>query len=201
MKEQKLNVRNYLELNGEKVYLKPLGKEYLEEYWQNFEDSSIESTIFTGTQGVFKRDDFERYLGNIASDQSRVDFLIFSKESNEILGEVVLNDIYRNNRSANIRVAINRKQDFGCGYGTEAIILALNYGFGMLNLHRVELSVLTFNERAIHVYEKIGFQREGVQRDAWYFNHKYYDLMTMSILEDEFRERYQIDVDDLKDFM
>lgn len=201
MKEQKLNVINYLELIGEKVYLKPLGKEHLEEYWQNLENSSIESIIFTGTQQVLKRDGLVRYLDNISSDSSRVDLLIFSKETNQIVGEVVLNDIYRNNRSANIRVCISRKEDFGCGYGTEAIILALNYGFGMLNLHRIELTVFTFNERAIHVYEKIGFQREGVQRDVWYFNHKYYDFVMMSILEDEFRERYQIEGVDLKSFL
>ncbi|NLX61998.1 MAG: GNAT family N-acetyltransferase [Tissierellia bacterium] len=186
----KLNTKNFLELKGDKVYLKKLDKEYMEEYWQAFNSSSLESNIYTGTQQVFNKSDVERHLENISMDSSRVDFLIFAKESNKIVGEVVISDIYPNNRSAGIRIAIYRKEDFNKGYGSEALTLALSYGFGMLNLHRIELEVLPFNERAIHVYEKIGFKREGIKRDGTFYFNKYYDLITMSILEDEFREKY-----------
>ena len=71
----------------------------------------------------------------------------------------------------------------------------------MLNLHRIELEVLTFNERAIHVYEKIGFNREGIKRDGCYFDHQYYDLITMSILEDEFRTKNLNSADRLQDII
>lgn len=186
----RLSMRNFLELSGNLVYLKKLDKEYLEQYWENLSNCSIESTVFTGTQQVFSRSDIEVYLEDISQDRSRIDFLIFSKETNKLVGEVVINDIHRNNRSGSIRVSINRKEDFSKGYGSEAIVLALNYGFGMLNLHRIELEVFPFNERAIYVYEKIGFVREGIRRDGCFFNNKYYDMITMSILEEEFREKY-----------
>lgn len=186
------STRNYLELKGEYIYLKKLDPEYAEEYWETLYHSSIESVIFTGTQQIFGKSDTNNYLQEISSDRSRVDFLICSKETDKILGEVVINDIYRNNRSASLRIVINNKEDYNKGYGTESIILALNYAFGMLNLHRIELEVFPYNERAYHVYEKIGFIKEGVRRDGCFFNHKYYDTITMSILEDEFRNRYQI---------
>jgi RimJ/RimL family protein N-acetyltransferase len=64
----------------------------------------------------------------------------------------------------------------------------LDYGFGIANLHRIELDVFAFNERAIRTYEKLGFQREGVKRDMLYYNHQYHDAILMSILEHEFRE-------------
>jgi RimJ/RimL family protein N-acetyltransferase len=185
-----LNARNFLELKGNMVYLKKLDKEYLDKYSNSSDHCSIETTICTGTQAVFNKADIERYLEDISTDKSRIDFLIFSKESNQILGEVVINDIDRNNRSASVRIAVNRKEDFNKGYGTEAMVLALNYGFGMLNLHRIELEAFAFNERAIHVYEKIGFKKEGIRRDGWFYNHRYYDMVSMSILEDEFRQRY-----------
>lgn len=188
----KMNTRNFLELKGDLIYLKKLDKGHLEEYWENMDNSSVEAMIFTGSQQIFNKSDIERYLENISQDNSRIDFLIISKESNKIVGEVVINNIYRNDRNSNIRILINRKEDFSKGYGREALILALNYGFGMLNLHRIELEVFPFNERAIHVYEKIGFVREGIRRDGCYFNNKYYDMITMSILEDEFREKYNI---------
>lgn len=186
----KLDTRNFLELKGDLVYLKKLDPEYADKYWTNLNNCSIESMVFTGTQQIFSKSDIDEYLKNICSDRSRIDFLIFSKESNKAVGEVVIDDIYRNNRSANIRIAINRKEDFNKGYGSEAMILALNYGFGMLNLHRIELEAFLYNERAIHVYEKIGFKREGIKRDCCFYNHKYYDMVIMSVLEDEFRGKY-----------
>ncbi|MBK1813769.1 GNAT family N-acetyltransferase [Clostridium sp. YIM B02505] len=196
-----LNVKELLELNGEKVFLKKLGKEYGDDYWKAISEGDIESTIFTGTQQVFNKENIENYLQNISLDSSRVDFIIFSKITKKVVGEVVLNDIYRNNRSSNIRIVIFNKQDFNKGYGTEALVLALQYGFGMLNLHRIELEALSFNERAIKVYEKVGFDKEGVKREGWYFNHRYHDLVIMSILEDGYRSKYIGNKYDLKAFL
>lgn len=195
-----LNMRNFLELNGNIVYLKKLDKEYTEEYWDNFKNTSIETMIFTGSAQAFNKTEIENYINRVAADSNRVDFLIFSKQDNKLVGEVVINEVDRNNRCGNIRVLINRKEDFSKGYGTEAMILALNYGFGMFNLHRIELEAYPFNNRAVHVYEKIGFKREGIRRDGAYYNHKYYDMITMSFLENEFRERY-LKTLDLEDFI
>ncbi|WP_278739257.1 GNAT family N-acetyltransferase, partial [Paenibacillus macerans] len=44
-----------------------------------------------------------------------------------------------------------------------------------------------FNPRAIHVYEKIGFRREGVLRDELFMDGGFHDSILMSMLEDEFR--------------
>jgi RimJ/RimL family protein N-acetyltransferase len=193
-------MRNFLELNGNVVYLKKLDKEYIEEYWENFKNASIETMIFTGSAQAFNKTEIENYIDRVAADSERVDFLIFSKQDNKLVGEVVINEVDRNNRCGNIRILINRKDDFSKGYGTEAMILALNYGFGMFNLHRIELEAYPFNNRAIHVYEKIGFRREGIRRDGAYYNHKYYDMITMSFLENEFREIYlkNLDLEEFK---
>ena len=49
-----------------------------------------------------------------------------------------------------------------------------------LRLVRVELTVDFDNERAIHLYEKYGFEREGVQRKACVRDGEYIDLIMMS---------------------
>lgn len=195
-----MDAKNFLELSGDLVYLKKMDKDYADEYWKNFDSCSSEMNVFTGTQQIFGKSNTDRFLENISSDNSRIDFFIFSKETGKMVGEVCINDIYTNNRSANIRIGIFKKENFSKGYGSEALILALNYGFGMLNLHRIELGVFPFNKRAIHVYEKIGFVKEGLQRDGWFFNHKYYDMINMSILEDEFRSKYNCDADLFREF-
>lgn len=43
------------------------------------------------------------------------------------------------------------------------------------NLHRLELSTLANNTAALGLYEKCGFAREGLKREARWINHKYED--------------------------
>ncbi len=47
---------------------------------------------------------------------------------------------------------------------------------------RVELEARADNERAIKLYERVGFQHEAVKRNAMRFDAVYYDSVQMSIL-------------------
>ena len=49
-------------------------------------------------------------------------------------------------------------------------------------LHRLELMVNYNNERAIRLYEKFGFEREGVKRDALRIDGHYIDAFYMAKL-------------------
>ncbi|NEY80765.1 GNAT family N-acetyltransferase [Bacillus sp. 3H-10] len=66
----------------------------------------------------------------------------------------------------------------------------LDYGFSKLNLHRIEPRVYDHNERGIYVYEKLGFKKEGVLREYLFSHRRYYDLIIMSMLENEYRKKY-----------
>ena len=73
----------------------------------------------------------------------------------------------------------------------EVAQLMLDYAFGHQNFHRVAIGVVGFNTAALNFYERIGFQREGVQRDGYYYEHRYHDFVMMCMLEDEFREKWK----------
>lgn len=47
---------------------------------------------------------------------------------------------------------------------------------------RLELEVLTRNESAIRLYERVGFQREGLRRHALLRHGEYLDELTMALL-------------------
>lgn len=184
----------FIGLEGKNIYLKKLSKEVCEDYFMAIDNTSVETDIFTGTTHRFVKSQIEAYIANNESDFSRIDLLIYAKETDKLVGEVVINDIDSHARIGSLRVAIFDYLDFNKGYGSEGIILTLGYGFGMLNLHRIELEVFDYNERGLHVYEKIGFKKEGVKREAGYFNHKYHDIVCMSMLAKEFRTYHVSDL-------
>jgi RimJ/RimL family protein N-acetyltransferase len=74
-------------------------------------------------------------------------------------------------------------QDFqnvglGAALLSEGIALARTRG-----MHRVELTVVADNQRAIRLYEKVGFQREGLKRENYLGEDgKYHDEVQMGIL-------------------
>lgn len=176
-------------LEGTMVYLRPWEAEDADWLYQSV-NNDVEGRQLTGTPTAFSRVQIAGYIERQAGDPSRASFAVARQEDDALVGEVVLNAIDGRNRNANFRIFIDGLYT-GQGYGTEATRLILDYGFGMLNLHRIELDVYTINPRALHVYEKVGFVQEGVKRQNWYYDHQYYDSIVMSMLEDDYRARYQ----------
>ncbi|TFH01539.1 MAG: N-acetyltransferase [Candidatus Thorarchaeota archaeon] len=78
-------------------------------------------------------------------------------------------------------IAIHSPQDWEKGYGSEAIQLLLDFGWKHLNLRRIELSVFAFNERAKHVYEKLGFKEWGIAHKIFFIEGEYHDAHYMEI--------------------
>ena len=54
--------------------------------------------------------------------------------------------------------------------------------FSDLPVHRIQLEVYAFNPRAQHVYESVGFRREGILRDSLRWDDEFHDTIVMSIL-------------------
>ena len=92
-------------------------------------------------------------------------------------------------RSAEVGIVIGEKEYWDQGYGSETIKVLLKHGFETLNLHRIFLRVTSFNERAVHAYEKIGFVHEGRLREAVYYQGTYHDMLRMSVLRHEWNTR------------
>ncbi len=103
----------------------------------------------------------------------------------KLIGNLGFFDFDKFAHSAEIGIVIGEKQYWGQGYGTKALELALQHGFGSMNLNRITLMVYALNERAIRVYNKVGFVLEGTMRDAVYREGKYYDVHIMSVLRKE----------------
>jgi len=74
----------------------------------------------------------------------------------------------------------------GKGIGYFATTEILNHAFNNINLNRIELGVLESNARALKLYEKVGFKREGVKHQSIYKNGKFVDMIIMAILKEEF---------------
>ncbi|WP_409276088.1 GNAT family N-acetyltransferase [Neobacillus sp. SCS-31] len=171
-------------LESERVYLRPYNSGDLDFFYKGL--YIFETRKLTGLKKVYSREFMDEYFTKISKDDSRIFLVIADPQTDELIGDVELNCIDLLNRSANIRIQISNENYLSKGYGTEAMRLLLDYGFGVYNLHRVDLEVYSYNHRAIRAYEKLGFKKEGIKRQSHYYNHEYHDTIMMGLLKSEF---------------
>ena len=122
------------------------------------------------------------------SIHQRNDLVIFGirlLESNNLIGSCQLHSINHVHRSTELQIRIGEPTQRGQWYGTEEVLLSLDFAFKDLNLHRVYLHVFSTNAAAIRLYEKIGFGHEGLLRKAAHIDGAYMDVVVMSILREE----------------
>lgn len=120
-------------------------------------------------------------------------FGIDSFENGEVLGVAGLYQIdFINGRALGPLVMLDPVVQ-GKGLGAEAMALVIDFAFGNLRLHRLYSEVNVFNEKQIRLREKMGYKKEGIQRDANYLKGRYYDIVTFGMLADEWwavREKF-----------
>lgn len=104
-----------------------------------------------------------------------------------LAGITGLHSLNREDRRARFVIGLLHPNLLNRGTGTIATRLVLQYAFEKESLHRVDLRVLAFNERAIVAYRKCGFVQEGIERDSAWVNGNWADDIIMSILEPEYR--------------
>jgi RimJ/RimL family protein N-acetyltransferase len=176
-------------ISGEKIYLRPIEPEeiVLLYRWANDPETrgltgEVRPSTYAGALEFYQQ---------AQKSEDRIWLAVISRETNRIIGETGLLRMFPAWRTTDWSLIIGEKSARGKGYGTEAAKLMLDYAFGHQNFHRVSIGVVGFNTRALNFYEQIGFRREGLQRDGYYYGHRYHDFVMMSMLEHEFREKWK----------
>lgn len=103
-----------------------------------------------------------------------------------VIGAAFLHGVSHEDRRAKLALGILDPALLGQGLGREAIRLVLGHAFGPMDLHRIDLRVLAYNERAIRCYRACGFVEEGRERESACVGGAWHDDVIMGILAREF---------------
>jgi diamine N-acetyltransferase len=173
-------------LSGERTYLRPIEPDDVALFYRWVNDPETRGLIGETRPSTYA--DTLAFYEKIQKEADRVWLAVVLRETGQVIGETGLLRMCPAWRTTDWSLIIGEKSARGRGYGTEAARLMLDYAFGTQNFHRVAIGVVGFNSGALRFYERLGFQREGVQRQGYYFDHRYHDFVMMSLLEDEFRK-------------
>ncbi|CAN5191128.1 GNAT family protein [soil metagenome] len=151
-------------------------------------DPNVRHTFFTHTPTSVTQQT-ERAKTFYAAGSDYIPFIICLRESDIAVGVTALVRVDLVSHAAVYMVCLSDSTQWGQGFAGDVTRLMLEYGFNVLNLHRVQLHVWADNPAAVRTYEKCGFVREGILREAMRHGGRYCDFLVMGILEQEYRKQ------------
>jgi RimJ/RimL family protein N-acetyltransferase len=143
----------------------------------------------SGMSLPFLTKDMEEFYEQTQDPSVRVWFMVETIDKETVIAETGFQRINPQWRTADLTLIVGSREHQGSGYGSEILDAILEYGFGVLNLHRVSVGIVEFNKPALALYSKKGFVEEGRQLDGYFWDHQYHDFVMMSLLETAYRER------------
>jgi RimJ/RimL family protein N-acetyltransferase len=108
------------------------------------------------------------------------------------IGRIGLNQFSARDETCSLYVFIGERDAWGKGYGGDAIVTVLGWGFEAFGLYLVQLWGLSANVRAMRAYERLGFVLDGTLRErSRKSDGRRYDRTIMSITRDEYEVRHR----------
>ena len=174
-------------LKGKLVNLRAVEKKDLEEIMKWINNIEVTKYLSSFIFPVSRMEE-EKYLEKMMNRNDKQKNLVIETKEGNYIGQITLDNIDWKNRNAELGIVIGNKEYWGKGYGTDAIKILLDHTFNEINLYKVYLRVFDYNQRGVRCYEKCGFKEEGRLRKGQFYGGKYYDVILMGILKDEFEK-------------
>ncbi len=160
------------------ISLKPLKKNYIEFLRKVRTNPKINKHLFTDVYNSSEKQK-KWYKDDYLKDKSYLIFIAFDGKTPIGYGQI--NHIDYHNYSCEVGFCVAPEFQ-GRGYGKILTKRIINYSIKELKMHRIYLEVFTTNKKAIKLYEKIGFKKEGVLKDKVFKNGKFHNVLLMSII-------------------
>lgn len=107
-------------------------------------------------------------------------------DDGQTVGYASVESIDEKNRKCELAMVIGDPDRWGKGIGSLVMNSMLKYAFEDLHMHRVWAVVSRGNDRSERLIKRAGFRYEGVMRDSIMIGGKFTDLLSYSMLEDEY---------------
>ncbi|MCW4040376.1 MAG: GNAT family N-acetyltransferase [Candidatus Bathyarchaeota archaeon] len=171
------------------MVLRPFSKRDLSLVQQWSQDPELRK--MTGQISAFTPTQAEQWYREMSADPDRLWFTVVTQKDNRVIGDAGLIRMVSAWKCTDIGIIIGEKDAWRQGYGTDTGRTLLHYVFDILRFHRIGVGVVGFHTAALRFWEHLGFKKEGVWRDGYYYNNQYSDFIMMSILEEEYRQQYR----------
>ncbi len=143
------------------------------------------SKLLGGNTPTYTAEALSKWVDFHNNNEAEVLLVVVDVISGKLLGHVGLYKIDPIAKKTEYGILLADDDSRGKGYGCLCTQMMVDYAFDVLNLHKVTVEVLIENKVSEAMFKKCGFKSDGVLRDNCYKNDRYYDVLVMSVIENE----------------
>lgn len=125
---------------------------------------------------------------SVMDDPKTIMFSIRRLSDNVLLGccgFVYINWIHRH-ADLSLYIGWNEAYIDDKGYAEDACAVMLKYGFHELALNKIWTEIYEFDQKKKQLYDKFGFHQDGLLRQNYFYDGKWWDSRILSILAEDF---------------
>ncbi len=171
---------------GVKTYLKKLNKTNLKKSIKWLKDPEINKYLSENIKNLTYNDELEWFY-SISHSNNDIVFSINTIFENKYIGNCGIHKINYQDKTCEFGIFIGEKSYQNKGYGTDAIYTILKFVKEILNLKKIYLIVYEYNNRALKVYKKCGFNVISVLKNYHFYNLRYWDAYLMEYIIDDLK--------------
>lgn len=176
------------DLLTDRLLLRQLAQDDLEFIYHHFKDAQVSQYLLD-----------EAPVADYDQAQAIIDFylkadpktynrwVLVRKSDSQVIGTCGFHKWSKDNHRVEIGYDLS-PAFWGQGYMREAMRAAIDNGFTRMGLSRVEAVVHCDNQRSLKLLERLGFKREGLMRDYYYYEGCYYDHWLLSLLKRDWED-------------
>lgn len=177
-------------LKGELISFRPIEKDDLEQLllWRN---NSNFRKYFREYRELNMEQQLNWFNEKVNKDDTTLMFAIINNENEQLIGCCGLVYINWVHRHADLSLYIGWDNSYidSKGFAKESCRILLNYAFDELCLNKVWTEIYEFDNQKWDLYNKIGFTQDGMLRENYWYNGKWWGSRMISILSSDYRPK------------
>jgi ribosomal-protein-alanine N-acetyltransferase len=174
-------------LEGERIQLNPFGPEDVEPYFEMRSD--LEFMKYLGRAPMKNKSEARDRVSSMIEDFKRgegISWKISLIGESQLIGYIGFWRIDFKNYRAEVGFGLQSANQ-NKGYTSEALKLAIDYGFNQMGFHSITADVDPRNKPSVHLLEKQGFVKEAHLRENYFFNGEFLDSLYFGLLQSDLK--------------
>lgn len=176
-------MKSRVTLETQRLFLEPLSSSHASERYVNWLNDN-EVNKYLETKSGYTIEKLNEYLESIEKSNIRA-WAIHLKQTGTHIGNVKIDPISFRNRNAEYGILIGERKSWGKGYAYEASEKVFDFCFTDLNLRKITLGVVSANQSAVKLYERMGFEKEGLLKSHCFHDGQWQDVLRMALFSDK----------------
>lgn len=179
----KNSIQSRVTLETKRLSLVPLSLSHASQSYVNWLNDN-EVNKYLETKNGYTIEKLNEYLKSIEKSEICA-WGIHLKQTGTHIGNVKIDPISIRNRNGEYGILIGERSAWGKGYAYEASEKVFEFCFTNLNLRKITLGVVSKNQSAVKLYERMGFEKEGLLKSHCFHDGQWQDVFRMALFSDK----------------